>query len=174
MATSPRMKYRCWVTADKLRTLLNYNPETGKFTWLIKPSIGTAIGATAGSLTRKGYIHISIGGQGKQYCAHRLAWLYVTGKWPKDQIDHINGVRHDNRFSNLREASSALNGQNRHGAQSNNKSGMLGVSQVRAGKYRATIRINQKKVHLGYFTTPQKAHAAYVTAKRNHGYISSS
>jgi hypothetical protein len=98
---------------------------------------------------------------------HRLAWLYVTGAWPKKHLDHINGDRADNRFCNLREADDAANNQNRKRANKCSLTGVLGVTYCKQTKrYRAVIMHNRKSIHLGRFDTPEEAHAAYVGAKR--------
>lgn len=99
------------------------------------------------------------------YLAHRLAWFYVTGNWPANQIDHINGVRDDNRFSNLREATNLQNAHNRK--YNRNKSGFQGVRKENS-KWLAEIKINYKAVRLGLFNTPEEAHCAYLIAKRQH------
>lgn len=96
---------------EALKLLLTYNPETGEFTRLK----GTGKGAAAGTVTKgcidksNGYRRICV--QGKQRYAHRVAWLYMTGQWPKDQIDHKNMDRSDNRFGNLRQANNSENNQ---------------------------------------------------------------
>jgi len=110
-------------------------------------------------------MHRQISILGKLYCAHRLAWLYVHGKWPDRHIDHINGKPDDNRISNLRDVSVSVNMQNRTRAQSNNKSGLLGVSKVQNG-WTATIGKNKKRIHLGTFPSPELASSVYIKAKR--------
>ena len=86
------------ITQEELKELLDYNPETGLFTWNVYNNIKNK--TTAGTFN-DGYIQIKI--KQKIYQAHRLAWLYVYGEWPKGQIDHINGIRDDNRIENLRD-----------------------------------------------------------------------
>lgn len=150
------------LTAARLRELLNYDPETGIFTWR-RSRHGVFAGAVAGAPGRQGYILFQLEGLTRQ--AHRLAWLYVYGKWPEHNIDHINGTRHDNRIANLRDVPQAINAQNQRKAMSNNKSGLLGVSKN--GRYwAATIRIGGKTFHLGVHRKPEDAHAVYLTAKR--------
>ena len=107
------------LTQEKLKTLLNYNPETGIFTWKKRNQ------NISGTINNKGYVVIQI--NNKIYLAHRLAWLYMTGLWPKNDIDHFNQVRTDNRFFNLREATRKENCQNVHKPHPNNSSGYLGV-----------------------------------------------
>lgn len=154
------------LTAPELRANLHYDADTGVFTRLVA-STGrrSHIGAVCGSPDRKGHIYIYV--LGKRYAAHRLAWLYRTGEWPKDQIDHINGAKADNRFENLREADSALNIQNERRARSSSLTGVLGVS-AKGNRFRAGIRANGKQVYLGSFLTIEEAQAAYVAAKRIH------
>jgi hypothetical protein len=96
---------------------------------------------------------------------HRLAFLYVTGSWPSGFVDHINGNPLDNRFCNLRDVPKAINCQNLRRALSNNKCGLLGASP-RHGKWAATIMSKGVRIHIGTFNTPEEAHAAYVSKKR--------
>jgi hypothetical protein len=94
-----------------------------------------------------------------------LAWFYVTGKWPKNSIDHRDGDRANNRFKNLRDLTQSGNLQNRKVANANNACGLLGVHK-NGRRWRAKIKIDYRDVHLGYFDTPKQAHAAYLKAKR--------
>lgn len=155
------------ITCEELRKLLNYNPETGMFTWLVPTSNRVKVLDTAGSPSN-GYIVLRV--KGRNYRAHRLVWLYVYGRWPTSLIDHINGVRNDNRLANLREATNAENMVN-IGKQRNNTSGFKGVSLHKAsGKWSAYCKINYKKHHLGLFNTPEEASAEYQAfAKEHHG-----
>lgn len=154
------------VTVDRLRQVLNYNPETGVFIWKIPTGKRTKVGSVAGSIRKDGYRPIKV--DGHRYLAHRLAWLYQTGEWPTDVIDHINGDPSDNRIANLREASRFQNQQNQ-GVRKNNTSGFKGVSLSR-GRWCAEIRVHGKKKSLGSFDTPEEAHAAYCTAAEQfHG-----
>lgn len=107
-----------------------------------------------------------IGIDGKRYLAHRLAWFYVTGYWP-ELIDHVDGNRSNNAWSNLREANKLINQQNRHNESSFNETGLLGAFRV-GGRFKSSIRYGGKSHHLGYFDTAEQAHAAYVSAKREH------
>ncbi|HYD58974.1 MAG TPA: HNH endonuclease signature motif containing protein [Noviherbaspirillum sp.] len=120
----------------------------------------------AGSKNGHGYILIGLP-EGR-FRAHRLAWLYVCGEWPKNEVDHINGVRSDNRIANLRDVSRRTNNENRREAQCNNRSsGLLGVTwSGRHKKWAASIRVNRKNKHLGLWETKEEAHEAYVCAKR--------
>lgn len=153
------------MNAERLRELLNYDPRTGVFTWRI--GRGKCLkGSVAGSKNR-GYVTIML--DGVNYLAHRLAWLYVYGAWPLGELDHRFGVHSDNRIAELRPATSTQNKQNQHRAKSNNRCGFLGVSWVtRTQKWRATIKVATKQTHLGTFSTPEKAHLAYLKAKAKY------
>jgi len=158
------------MNADELRALLHYDPDTGMFTWIGKRRSGVPAHRIAGSVHKKGYINIVV--MGKSYRAHRLAWFYMRGEWPKDQIDHINMIRADNRWSNLREATGSINQQNKRRAMVTNSTRLLGA--FRNGKYfSAKIHVGGKQRYLGNFKTPEGAHAAYLRAKLEHhkGYV---
>jgi hypothetical protein len=143
-----------------LREYLRYDPETGVFTWR-KARYGVRVGIAAGSQNKVGYVEIRV--NRRLYLAHRLAWFYSYGEWPKQQIDHINGVRSDNRLSNLRDVPQGINLQNERKPRKSNP--YLGVSQKGT---RWVAQIHHAGVHryLGLFSTPEDAHAAYVEAKR--------
>lgn len=153
------------LTQPRLKELLSYHPETGVFTWIARTR-NTKIGDVAGCLSIYGYRCIQIGG--KQYRAHRLAWLYMVGDWPTNQIDHRNGIRDDNRWHNLREATNAENGQN-IAMYSTNTSGFMGVSwDHKRQKWQALLMTNGHHKHLGRFDTPEDARDAYLAAKAAH------
>ena len=131
---------------DKLKELLEYNPETGVFRWLIKPCKNKAAGGVAGTITGNGYCQIRI--DRGFYFAHRLAFLYMIGSMPTDMVDHINGDKLDNRWSNLRPCTNQQNQLNR---RKNLK--CPGVRLV-AGKYwRAFEAVTGKSIgqRLDYF-----------------------
>ena len=158
------------LTHDELLSILDYNSSTGAFAWKIKCGNATP-GKAAGTLCA-GYTAIRYNGIG--YKAQRLAWLYMTGEWPDGLMDHINGVKTDNRFSNLRVVDAFTNMQNQKRAHASNAHGLLGVSRfARTGKYRAGICANGKQIHLGQFDTPAAAHEAYLAAKAqmHQGYV---
>ena len=145
------------LTAERLRELLHYDPETGVFTNRISRRRVRA-GDVAGGLDGKGYVLIGI--DKVKYRAHHLAWLYVHGEWPPDEMDHKDLVRHHNWITNLRLATQAQNNANRRKYR-NNKSGFKGVYSSQ-GRWRAMIRIDRRGRHIGCFDTPEEAHAAYV------------
>jgi hypothetical protein len=152
------------LTPDRLRELLAYNPSTGAFTWRTRRNQHVAAGDSAGRLHANGYIYISV--DGREYLAHRLAWLHATGQWPREQIDHIDGDRASNVLANLREVSNAVNQQNQRRARRDNKSsGLLGVKRNRK-RWKASIQIDGKQRVIGTFDTPEQAHAAYIEEKR--------
>jgi hypothetical protein len=141
-----------------LKSILEYNPKTGIFTW-IKIYHKSMIGKKAGSKLDTGYIKIEI--NDINYSAHRLAWLYMMGKWPKNQIDHINGIRDDNRFCNLREATGTENQGNKK-LNKNNTSGYRGVSwNKNSKKWESRLKVNDKRIYLGSFNSKKEAALAY-------------
>lgn len=147
------------VTANRLRKLLDYNPDTGIFVWKLATTNRVKAGDAAGSRGSDGYIRIGV--CGRIYKAHRLAWLYVHGDWPKMELDHINGIKTDNRIGNLRDVTRSVNARNLHRAQRNSASGVLGVSLHKAtGLWRAY----KHRRYLGYFKTVDAAKAAWDAA----------
>lgn len=148
--------------ALRLRQLLQYDAQTGAFEWKADHASSLA-GAAAGRVYPNGYVTIWI--DGRPHRAHRLAWLHVHGEWPSNLIDHVNGVRSDNRIENLRDVASRINCQNRRSASPSNKAGVLGVHRY-AGRWEAFISHNRKSIYLGRFSTPELAHEAYLRAKR--------
>jgi len=147
------------MTQKGLKILLSYSSDTGLFIWLVRPSAKVRIGDTAGCILSNGYLQITI--KGNRYSAHRLAWLYMTGKWPKDKIDHKNHDTTDNRWCNLRGCNVSQNGGNRK-IGINNTSGYKGVSWNKQNK-KWLVQINKNKVRyaLGYFNCKHKAAETY-------------
>lgn len=159
------MKERMSLTAEVVRKELSYNPETGDFIRVISHAQRKIVGRVAGSITSTGYRKICIGGH--SYKAHRLAWLVIHGEWPAGQIDHINGIRTDNRIANLRVVNNRENGENKRKATASSTSGFLGVSWHKARcKWRAEIKHKGKKYYLGLFETPEEAYSTYIQKKR--------
>lgn len=121
-------------------------------------------GKEAGYLNQDGYRVIEVATKG--IGAHRIVWLMHHGAWPTGEIDHINSIRHDNRIENLRDVVHITNSENRRSSNIDSKTGVLGVTEFKGGKYRARIRSKGILVSLGIFDTAEQAHAAYVDAKR--------
>lgn len=141
-----------------------YDPATGVFTWR-EAVLKRKAGSIAGGVDGKGYQQIRIGGS--IFRSHRLAFLAVTGSWPKDCVDHMNGVRGDNRWENLRDVPPVENSQNQRRPRSDSTSGFLGVSPRKTKRtWQAQIRVKGKILFLGYFKTPEEGHEVYLAAKR--------
>ena len=146
------------ITQKRLKEVLDYDAEKGVFRWKISTR-KIKVGKVAGTNKGNGYIGIQI--DGKIYQAHRLAWLYVYGYFPKKDTDHINMIKSDNRINNLRESERWQNMGNIK-KFSNNKSGYKGVCfYKRDGNWKAQIRANGVLKHLGYFPTKELAADAY-------------
>lgn len=153
---------------SRLRALFDYSEDTGAFTRKISTSNSVRIGDIAGWVRPDGYIGMRF--DGRYYQAHRLAWLYVHGVWPEGQIDHINGVRTDNRIANLRDVTHPENGKNQRMA-ANNTSGANGVHWFKArGKWRAEITVDGAKQHVGYFSDIEDAISARMAAEQRLGF----
>jgi HNH endonuclease len=155
------------ITQKRLKELLRYDLKTGEFFWRVSPGKRLFVGKRAGSLDRQSYLVIRI--DYKIYRAHRLAWLYVHGKFPKGQLDHKNRKRADNRISNLRIATQSQNMVNAPIHRDHKHSNFKGVTKVK-NSWMAQICKNYKNIYLGCFSTPEAAHAVYcTTAKKLHG-----
>lgn len=159
------------LTIERLRAVLDYDPETGEFVWRTRPremfgtdnahrTWNTRYAGTRAGVSTHGYRKIAID-DAKHY-AHRLAWLWMYGQWPKELIDHINGVRDDNRIANLREAGKALNALNTRGVPVG-ATGMRGVTRHRSG-YMAQINHEGRHFYLGLYKTAEAAGRAYEDA----------
>jgi hypothetical protein len=147
------------LTQSRLKEILKYSPDTGEFVHLVQKKGGRGIkpGDVAGDFCSYGYRRIGI--DGKRYRACRLAWLYMTGEWPEKHVDHVNGIRSDDRWENLRSASIRQNAFNR-GVSQRNSVGIKGVgvrdikgatyayADCRAGDVRKTSFYNVKKLGL--------------------------
>ena len=154
------------LTVEQLKAALDYDPDTGKFTWKTRPSKAVKAGDAAGCKEKRiGYITIGI--TGRIYKAHRLAWMYMHGKWPDGLSDHINGDKSDNRIDNLRNVFADGNSQNVRKPNRRNKSGFMGVIRYQ-NKWRATISVNGKSKWIGDYSTPEEAHQNYLEAKRKY------
>lgn len=147
------------LTQDELKRLFILDAESGVFYWVS----GKRKGCLAGYMHHSGYVFIAI--NRKRYAAHRLAWLYTYGSLPANDLDHINGVKTDNRIENLRDVPRAVNSQNRRSAHKTNSTGYLGVS-AKGNGFRARIKLNGATTLIGTFKTPIEAHEAYLQVKR--------
>lgn len=155
-------------TQARLRELLNYDPDAGRFTWKIgRQGTGASIGKIAGGKGKNGYVYIGV--DQRRMLAHRLAFLFMTGEIP-ELVDHIDGDKTNNRWANLRAATKSTNGQNMRRHHAGNISGFLGVSWSNANKSKpwvAQIKPPDGGTrNLGYYETPEEAHQAYLRAKR--------
>lgn len=179
------MTNKILATPEQLRELLTYDPETGRLYWRERPiELFAESEKRSKEATRKawnnqfkdkeaftttmrsGYKQGAV--FNRLLFAHRVAWAIHHGKWPEDQIDHINGCRSDNRIINLRGASNAENSRNQR-LKSSNTSGFKGVSYISArSKWQAQIVVDGNKIHLGLFTSAESAHDAYATASAKH------
>ena len=150
---------------DDIAKALSYDPQTGLVTWVVRPNRRIPAGSVAGYVDSWGYVSIKVCGKLRK--AHRIAFLIMEGRFPQDQVDHINGNRADNRWTNLRKATRSQNMQNIAGPTSRNTSGFLGVTRGLRGKgWIAQIVIKKRRYHLGTFECPEEAHRAYVEAKK--------
>ena len=149
------------ITQAQIKKLISYDPITGVVTFL-------NTNKKSNTKTPKGYKSICLLGKGR--IEHRVIWLYMTGLHPKGQIDHINGIRDDNRFLNLRDVTNQENHKNKT-LLSNNKSGVTGVawSEIR-GVFRSSITVNLKHVHLGYFDNLLDACCSRLSAQLKYGF----
>jgi hypothetical protein len=154
------------VTHEELLRAFHYDPITGVFTNILRRANCVHPGTQAGHVNAKGYRIIKY--RQRAYKAHRLAIFYMTGEWPPEQVDHINGNRDDNRYSNLRCADRALNTQNLKGAVSGSASGLIGAHRGGWKKRRwvATINVEGKRHYLGIYQTAEEAHQVYLETKR--------
>jgi hypothetical protein len=142
-------------------TYLSYDKETGLFRWKKGSGCNAKVGQPAGKAS-DGYVVIGL--KGKDYRAHRVAWLLTYGKWPDDQIDHINGYRSDNRIENLREVSNRTNGQNQKRHREGALPGVIHTTHRGKPAIHAEIKFNGGSWHLGTFSNEESAHEAYKEA----------
>ena len=162
--TGKRQKFRNDLTADRVRELLDYNPETGKFRWRVARRSTARVGSVAGTQTPRGYTRITI--NRTPYFAHRLAWLWVHGEWPPNDVDHADRDPRNGHFNNLRSATRRQNQANR----GIDKDSSLQIKGVYRGpcKYIAQIRINGKITYLGGYNSPFEAWLAYAAAVKQY------
>jgi hypothetical protein len=146
-------------TPGELAAAFHYNPRTG----VITRTTGERRGRSVGHDSVRGYRTVTF--RGKGYGAHRVAWALTHGEWPTHQIDHINGIRSDNRLVNLRDATPAANSQNKREAYRNSRTGSQGVTLMGYGAFLSRIFRNGKRVYIGVFDTQEEAAAAYRAKK---------
>jgi hypothetical protein len=158
-------KHKSNINLDGIKDFLSYDQSSGVFTWIKSLSNRKKAKSIAGSLTQSGYYEICYNNQ--RVLSHRLAWFFVYGEMPDGVIDHINGLRTDNRIENLRCVSQMENTQNTLTASKSSKSGVLGVHfSTRINRWVAQITVNRKCNHLGSFKTLEEAKEAYMKAKK--------
>lgn len=181
---APEMAKKDIITAEFVRSILDYNPETGSLIWKARvPDMfapnkrgsqewecnrwnSRYASKDAGKPDAKGYLRLSI--HRKFYQGSRIIWLWMTGEWPKEFIDHVNIDPADNSWINLREASRSQNGANRHIPKANT-TGLKGVHWMKANrKWLAQIRVKKRQFYLGLFDCPAAAHFAYLVETDNH------
>ena len=144
--------------------VLSYHPETGLLFWTADASKAVK-NKPAGTIHPTGYINVMY--KGKYYKAHRLAWLLTYRAYPKNMIDHINGIRSDNRIENLRDVTNTINQHNQKTAHTNSKSGLIGASwNVKNKAWKSQIKHQGNVIYLGLHETAKLAHEAYLIAKR--------
>lgn len=151
------------LSAEMLREALDYDPETGHFTWKKKICKRTVVGALAGGPCTH---YVEIGLYGQTYRGHRLAWLYMTGKWPNGEVDHKDQNKLNNRWENLRDVGRSENMINQDKPQKHKKScGYRGVFPSVGGRWFSRLKVNGVYRHLGTYDTQEEAYDKYVQAK---------
>jgi hypothetical protein len=160
------MVYMTTMKISAIKKRLSYSRKTGLFTRKIAVPRG-AVGSVAGTKSRRdGYVHVKI--FGKQHKAHRLAWAFITGRWPARDVEHRDTNRSNNRWRNLRLANDSQNQANAN-KRVDNTSGCKSVSRRKdSGKYRARIQVRKRRLSLGDHRTSKLAHAAYCKAAKKH------
>lgn len=153
------------LTLERAQEVLAFDAIQGTLIWKANVGQRARVGGVVAATDKKGYLYFGLDGKG--YFAHRVAWLLHFGCWPRGQLDHINGVKSDNRIANLRDSTQTENMQNGREPRKHNKSGLLGVSENH-GKFQAEILVSGRRMYLGTFASPFAAHDAYLKAKREH------
>lgn len=149
------------LTQSRLRELFSYSPEDGLFRRLVSTNNRVKVGDVAGNVRSDGYVKVRV--DFDMHYAHRLAWLYMTGEFPIQKIDHISGDKSDNRFANLRDVSAFTNNQNIQ--PRTNRSREPGVHSVNGKSPYTLIKSNGVLIRLGSYPSKLAASAAYLTAK---------
>lgn len=156
------------LTADKVRNLFDYDPVSGLLAWKISPSNRVRLGDPVGTVDSKGYGQVQI--DCRKYRTHRIIWLWMTGNFPSNQIDHKNRQRMDNRWENLRDVSRQENSRNLSLSRKN-KSGIIGVYWRNSNqKWHAQITVSRKNISLGFFSNIQDAAEARKIAETKYGF----
>jgi hypothetical protein len=157
------------LTQKVLQEYLVYNPCTGDFTWLKSPANIIKIGDKAGKIVKSRYCSIQL--KGERYPAHRLAWLYMYGEWPKQHIDHIDGNPFNNKINNLRECTPQTNQRNAK-LRADNKTGLPGVKLMDKTpiRWRSVVRVDGKDIHLGVYYSFFEACCARKSAENKYGF----
>lgn len=151
------------ITQEELKETIIYDPSTGIFRWNKRISQAIKKGEIAGALGCNGYLRIKI--NHKPYMAHRLAFLYMSGKYPEGEVDHINNIRSDNRWSNLRDVSHRVNSQNRIDSKKIGKTpGVFFHKRLKNNPWESHIQIDGVIKSLGCFPTQELAYAEYLKA----------
>lgn len=153
------------LTCEQVRALFIYDPETGVLTNRVTRCSTSLMGDVVGTLEKNGRRRVVV--DSNKYLVHRVIWLYMTGVWPDNVIDHIDGNPANNVWGNLRDVTISVNAQNQRKHHKNNKVGLAGVD-AHNGRWRAQIVIDHTKKYIGMFNTPEEAHQAYIDAKRKH------
>ena len=155
------------LTAARLRELLAYDHKTGILTRRVRTTNRIKVGNEAGTLRTNGYREVML--DGKLCASHRVAWAIVHGYWPVGEIDHVNGIRDDNRLSNLRDVSRSVNQQNIKRPKRDNNSGssVPGVCwHKRDHRFRVRATLSGKQIHIGSFRTLAEAESASLAYRR--------
>lgn len=151
------------LTQQRLKELYHYSPETGEFTYKLVARGRRPPGTKAGKRNQGGFIQISC--DGRRYCAHVLAWFYMTGEWCPGDVDHRDLDRGNTRFENLRPATRSQNQANIR-CHADSRTGLKGVTRLPSGKYKAKITKDGEHIYLGVHETAELAHEAYMAAAR--------
>lgn len=158
------MADRQFISVAELNRLLSYNPDTGIVSWKTH-KVAAWVGKPVGCDIDRGYARFRINRKWQR--VHRIAWALMRQEWPDHMVDHINGDRSDNRWSNLRASDPFLNQQNRIKAETGSRTGVLGVKPYK-GRFCATIRVNNRSIWLGSYKSVEEASMAYLAAKRKY------
>lgn len=152
------------MTLDDIKQIVAYDPKTGQFTrnWA---GYGRSIGDVVGNIAKDGYVYIPV--KGTNFLAHRLAWLFIHGLWPVEDIDHMDRNKANNCAANLCAVSRGENLQNMI-MPKHNTSGYIGASKRKDGRWLSQLVVDRQHIHLGVYDTPLEAHLAYSKAKKQY------